>query len=236
MLKSFLKTPEIEFLCEENDWGVIPEPFPARKLIPDWFKALPPRTTKGLGSGTVKRCPPFLDAMQLGWILPLAADVEFHTNETGSKLEHKTMFYKAMVEAHGYNQVTTDKAPHPSMPRPPMKFLNHWAIKVPKGYSVLFVPPLNRPDPRFQCMSGMVDCDGYEEFVNFPFTFNEKNFHGIIEAGTPLVQVIPIKRDTLFKEAKIRKETKADANKRALVRRQRASHESLYRDRIWERK
>jgi hypothetical protein len=236
MLRSFFKSSEIEFLCEEEDWGVIPEPFPARKFIPDWFKALPPKLDKGLTSSTVKRCPPFLDAMQLGWIIPLAGDVEFKTSATAGKADFSWTFYKTLVETHNYRQVTTDKAPNPILPKPPLKFLNYWSIKVPKGYSLLFVPPLNRPDPRFECMSGLVDCDGYEEFINFPFTFNQPDFHGIIEAGTPLIQVIPIKRDTLFKEANIRQMSKKEIDKRGVLRRRRKSHESIYRDQIWERK
>jgi hypothetical protein len=79
----------------------------------------------------------------------------------------------------------------------------------------------------------MVDCDGYFEYVNFPFFFHAPNFNGIIPAGTPLVQVIPIKRANLPKEAPIRIMTQEEIDKRALTRRQRNSHESHYRDRVW---
>ena len=59
---------------------------------------------------------------------------------------------------------------------------------------------MNRPDSRFTCISGIVDCDGHKEYVNFPFFFNTPNYTGIVKAGTPLVQVIPIKRDELMKK------------------------------------
>lgn len=236
MLKSVIKTPEIEFLCAQEDVDVIPKPYPARKFIPDWFKALPPKLHDGLEASTIKRCNPFLDAMSAGWIIPLAADVEFSSNEDMSGVSYKWSFYKSMVENHGMNQITTEKAPNPLAPKPPMKFMNYWAIKVPKGYSVLFVPPLNRPDPRFTCLSGFVDCDGYFEYVNFPFTFNQPNFQGIIPAGTPLIQVIPIKRADLQLKERIRGMNKDDENLLALTRRKRASHESHYRDRVWTKK
>jgi hypothetical protein len=87
--------------------------------------------------------------MNVGWIIPLAADVEFLTNEDASSVEYKWQFYRTMIENHGKNQISTDKFPNPNDPNPPLKFMNYWAIKVPKGYSVLFVPPLNRADPRF---------------------------------------------------------------------------------------
>lgn len=235
-LFSALKTPEIEFLCHEEDWNVIPKPYPAKKFIPSWFKALPPKLQDGLESSTVKRCNPFLDAMSIGYIIPLAADIEFTSNEDMSGVNYKWSFYKPMVENHGMNQIHTEKTPNPTFPKPPMKFMNYWLIKVPKDYSVLFVPPLNRPDPRFTCMAGMVDCDGYFEYVNFPFVFNEPNFQGIIPAGTPLVQAIPIKRSSLELAMSTGEMQKVDHDELSLTRRKRASHESHYRDNVWSKK
>jgi hypothetical protein len=233
---SFFKEGQIEFLCDEQDWGVIPPPIPARKFIPEWYKKLQMRSSGGLKSSTVKRCPPFLDAMQLGWIIPLAADVEFRTSDTAGKVDWNSSFYKPMVDAHAYQQVTTAEAPNPILPKPPLKFMNHWMIRVPKGYSVMFIPPLNRKDPRFECMAGVVECDKYFEYVNFPFTFNEPNFHGILEAGTPLVQIIPVKRSSFITKAKISKMNNRDVAELELTRRKRSSHESYYRDKLWERK
>lgn len=238
MFKSVIKTPEIEFYCEEEDYGVIPEPFPSRKLLPEWYKALPPKMDglNKLQNSTIKRCPPFLDAMCVGWIIPLAANVEFITNEDASFVSYTSHFYKKMVENHNYDQVTSDKCPNPNMPKPPMKFLNYWYIKVPKGWSVLFLPPINRPDHRFTCISGLVDCDGYNEYINFPFFFNEPNYTGIIKSGTPLVQVIPIKRSDIMKKSTTRKINKKDRAAIDLTRKKRTCNESLYRDTVWERK
>jgi hypothetical protein len=235
-LISAIKTNNIEFLCKKDDYGIIPEPYPAKKLMPEWFKALPMKTSGGLTSSTIKRCNPFLDSMSLGWIIPLAADVEFSTNEDASGVNYKWNFYKTMIENHSVRQISSEKSPNPVDPKPPMKFMNYWAIKVPKDYSVLFVPPLNRPDPRFTCFSGMVDCDGYFEYVNFPFVFNKPNFHGIIPAGTPLVQAIPIKRSSLDIKPVIRPFNKKDDDDLSFTRKKRASHESHYRDNIWSKK
>jgi hypothetical protein len=132
--------------------------------------------------------------------------------------------------------VTAEKKPNPTFPKPPMKFMNYWLIKCPKDYSLLFVPPLNRPDPRFTCFSGLVDSDKYFECVNFPFVFNVPNFHGVIEAGTPLVQVIPIKRSTIIKPFESRAMTLKEVGELNLTRRRVKSHQSLYRDTLWEKK
>ena len=88
---SAIKTPQIEFLCMKEDYGVIPEPYPARKYLPQWFKDLPPKVDKKdkLENSTIKRCAPFLDAMVVGWIIPLAADVEIITNNDATGLDYK---------------------------------------------------------------------------------------------------------------------------------------------------
>lgn len=238
-LKSVIKTPEIEFLCYEEDFGVIPKPYPSRKFMPNWYKELPQRAESSkslLESPTLKRCPPFLDAMCVGWIIPLAGDVEIRTDSDASNVHYKWNFYRPLVEKHFPEQITTEKVPNPSHPKPPLKWMNYWIVKVPPGYSVLFVPPLNRIETRFTCLSGLVDCDGYFEFVNFPFFFNSPNFAGIIDAGTPLMQVIPFKRDSFLKNGKIRnmdnKENKILENTRKIYK----SHNSMYRDFIWNRK
>lgn len=237
-LKSVIRSPEIEFLCYKEDVDVIPKPFPARKLMPKWFKKLPQRVNKEnkLNNSTLKRCAPFIDAMSVGWIIPLAADVEIETNDDASGVTYNSNFHRNIIENHGMKQISTNDAPNPNWPKPPMKFLNWWAIRVPKDYSVLFIPPINRPETRFTCFSGFVECDQYFQFINFPFVFNEKNYTGIIKAGTPLMQVIPIPRSGLLKNYNVRSfedEDYADLQK-SIHRKN--SQESYYRDNIWSPK
>lgn len=229
----------IEFLCYPEDKGVIPEPIPSRKFIPDWFKRLQPKMYEdasksgggGLESSTIKRCPPFLDAMTTGWLIPLAADVEFKTNNDASGIDYKWKFHRPMVENHSAEQVSGN----PNSLYPPIKFMNHWAIKVPPGWSVLFVPPLNRPNLHFECLSGFVDCDGYYEFINFPGFFKTPMFEGIIEAGTPLIQAIPIKRDGLMKNYTNRAMTQQELDELEKTRAKVRVHESHYRDTVWDK-
>lgn len=227
-----IKAPGIQFLCHKDDYGVIPEPYPARKLLPEWYKKLPQKidNVNKLENSTIKRCAPVLDAFCIGWIIPLAADVEFTTNDDASGVTWKSIFYRTMVESHSAPQINAPGHSHDQDPKPPLKFINWWQIKVDPGYSVLFVPPLNRPDPRFECMSGIVD-EGYSAFVNFPFFFNQPKYTGIIKQGTPLVQAIVIKKEPLIAEA--RALTDEELKDIELTARKRKAHESLYRDSIW---
>src|ERR687895_1643820 len=81
------RQPIIEFLCRPEDKGVIAEPVEARRSLPRWLRDLPgvddthlSATNNGL---TVKRCMPFLDALSVGWIIPLAAPVRLEITEEG---------------------------------------------------------------------------------------------------------------------------------------------------------
>jgi hypothetical protein len=77
----------------------------------------------------------------------------------------------------------------------PHKWTNHWKITTPKGYSCLFIHPLNSPQLPFHSFSGIVDTDKHPLIINFPFVF-KKDFEGVIPAGTPIIQIIPFKRDS----------------------------------------
>ena len=228
-----IKSPGIEFLCHAEDWDVIPKPYPARKFLPEWYKKIPQKIDEEnkLENSTIKRCAPVLDAFCIGWIIPLAADVEFVTNDDASSITWKSNFYREMVQTHGQAQINAPGKSHPESPKPPLKFLNWWQVKLSPGYSVLFVPPLNRADSRFECMSGMVD-EGYEEFVNFPFFFKQPSYTGIVKQGTPLVQAIVIKKEEF--DVTCRSLTDEDVAAIELTRRKRRAHESLYRDHIWK--
>jgi hypothetical protein len=58
----------------------------------------------------------------------------------------------------------------------------------------MFTAPVHRPSI-FTILDGVVDTDTYNAPVNFPFVLNDITFEGLIPAGTPMVQVIPFRRE-----------------------------------------
>ena len=69
-------------------------------------------------------------------------------------------------------------------------------ILTPNKYSLLITHPLNRTDLPFLVSSGFVDSDKTQlSFGKLPF-FLKEDFEGIIKAGTPYAQLIPIRRET----------------------------------------
>jgi len=223
--------PTIEFLCRPEDKGVIAEPVAARTVQPAWFKSLPgldraqlSATNNGL---TVKRCVPFLDALSVGWILPLAATVRLQISDGGSTVVAGWEFDREMVSTHSPHQA----AGNPYEPRPMMKFHNPWTIRTPPGWSCLFVAPLNRPDAVVEVLSGVVDTDVYVSPVNFPFVAVAGDGVHILSRGTPIVQVIPFERRYGDIEAVIRAESDDEAAESERVYRSTLAAEGSYRRR-----
>ena len=176
-------------------------PKPASSFIPDWYKKLESymngkKIPVGDGSpaATAKRCMPVFDAITGGYIILSAADVFVSQKETqdGTKQPYFEWANYGLIQFHPVEQMPEHPQRNGHMAYP--KWINPWAIKTPKGYSVLFTQPMHRESP-FTILPGIVDTDTYTAPVNFPFVLNDVNFEGLIPAGTPIAQVIPIKRD-----------------------------------------
>jgi hypothetical protein len=225
----FGSRPRIEFWCRPEDEGVIAEPVPARTVLPDWFHRLPgvdrARLSATNNGMTVKRCLPFLDALGVGWILPLAATVRLEISDGGRTVNAGWEFDREMVSNHGAFQV----AGNPWEPRPPMKFHNHWTIRTPPGWSCLFLPALNRPNEVVQILSGVVDTDTYTAPVNLPFVATAPDGVHTVPKGTPLVQLVPFRRADAALAGSVRAETDRDRQQRERVYRNTLASDGWYR-------
>ena len=181
-----MKNKKIEFISSYPHLE-IPHPIPASKIVPDWYRKLPGAAEK---IETVKKCVPFLDALTSGYVITLAADINFD-NQT------KTFWHNSQIELNSdHHEIQTQGVQiDPDFDTQPHKWVNQWVIKTPKGYSCLFIHPLNRADLPFRSFTGVVDTDKHPLVINFPFVM-KKDFHGLIPAGTPIIQIIPFKRDS----------------------------------------
>jgi hypothetical protein len=224
-----LARPRIEFTCDPRDLGIIAEPVPAKAVIPEWFRRLAPvdkSHVTALDNGlTVKRCMPFLDALTMGWILPLAATIRLEIKDGGRTVEAGWEFERVMVSNHAPHQV----AGNPREPRPPCKLHNYWTITTPPGWSCLFVPPLNRPNPVIEVFSGIVDTDTYRSPINFPFIATAADGVYTLERGTPLAQVVPFRRETTNLAGEVRPETAQEAAARERILGNTRAAEGWYR-------
>jgi len=177
-------------------------PIPAKQKIPAWYPRIPKHTDNekkfkffqnGNKNTTIKFCNPFLDSLTIGYSILLEGDVFVEKTEDGGHSFTWPVGGERFIVAHDARQISPDMIPSGYNPIP-FKFQNNWSAMTPAGYSLLFVHPLNRTDLPFFTLSGVVDTDDYHVPVEFPF-FIKSDFEGIIPAGTPIAQAIPIKRE-----------------------------------------
>lgn len=171
-------------------------PKPAKRLLPSWFKSaestfIPPGESKEQPG--LKKCMPFLDAMVSGYYITMPANISVTRNDDGSAnfISDDPLFQDFIGERNGDIGGT--------MPRPEGYMNNHfifknfWSWKTPRGWSVLVTHPLNAWDLPFKTSSAIMDSDEFVGPGNIPFFFSS-TFEGIIPKGTPIAQIIPMKR------------------------------------------
>jgi hypothetical protein len=189
------------FSCPPELEPVLPRPIPAVLGLPDWFKAMPQKAfnpSLGEASQTVKRCPPFIDAMTYGFLVPLAADLKIDNGEFSWDWDMPgggtSGYTHSPIDFHDPSQVAV--TPFHEEDHYVIKFNNFWTIRTPPGYSLLFTHPVNRPDLPFTSITGLVDCDTFSDsLINFPAYWHDSNFSGILPKGTPVAQCLPVKRE-----------------------------------------
>lgn len=190
---------------------IISPPIPASRCLPEWYKHQnsiigDKVLLNELGSPnvTVKKCMPVLDDMTAGYYITLASDlVVSYDNNTHSfswsldisghiNTANQNEMLPPLIATHSTEQVSHLPIPSEYSVHP-FKFNNYYKITTPKGYSCMFRHPSWVFDLPFYTLSGMVDTDAHPVPVNFPFLIRN-SWEGIIEAGTPIVQVIPFRR------------------------------------------
>jgi hypothetical protein len=201
------KNKKIKFATSGPQHGTLleyaPTPVPAKSLIPEWYKE-----TKNIKSDSaenaikknVKDCMPFLDTLMSGYIWTLPSDL-YVERVPGKDSEPRITMNPEVSYIDTRSPLQSGK-----MSVPDGCYDTHFVwkhplhIKTPPGYSILVTHPLNRHDLPFISLSGMVDSDKTMwRPGNYPF-FIKKNFEGVIPKGTPVLQIIPIKRDNWVSE------------------------------------
>jgi len=172
-------------------------PSSTKKHIPDWYKkgesftGGKPFVENYSSNADMKTCMPFLDAFTTGYVVTLWTDITVEKDENGQTLKWLRVPNPIGRRPEGFGKNLSVPFGHS-----PIQYSWNipWAFKTPKEYSLLFTHPLNRSDLPFISLSGIVDTDKFFSGGQYPF-FLREDFEGIIPVGTPLIQIIPIKRD-----------------------------------------
>jgi hypothetical protein len=207
----FKKKPTIEF--SSTEWTAR-KYYPiqlARETFPDYWKKMESKMPTGVD--TVRKCPGISDWMSLGYIIPAWTDIEIDqtgpygpavmlSNGRESASAHPPEQCQGMLEQKTHH--------HGSVKLPYV-----WRIKTSPGWSVMLVPLWYWKDQPWEAMPGIIHSDNHHGEVNLNFILKSKEEKITVPAGTPLVQVIPFKREPVH--AVTRATTKEDLSLHNIV-------------------
>ena len=189
----------------KTEFDIQLKPYAAVKKLPQWFLDTEPYSDKTnsfipddgklyfrnkVSNATFKKCTPLLDAMSAGYIIPLWADVMVEQQEKNPEIYWKT--HQSIFSRHG--ESSKNIIPPTGYQNIVFKYNNCWIPQTPKGYSCLITSPLGHNELPFKAIPAIVDTDRSTLELIFPMWVKE-SFEGIVEKGTPMVQIIPFKRD-----------------------------------------
>lgn len=177
----------------------MPDIKPAKFYIPEWYKNIKGYNKNNLKiqEGThipienLKSCMPFFDSLSTGYIVELAQDIYVENKEGKPKINWRVSPDPLGIRdtgeniipiPHGYSEIHfVWKYPH--------------ILNAKKGYSAIVTHPFNRHDLPFISLTGIMDLDILVGNGNIPF-FIQEGFEGLIPRGTPILQIIPFKRES----------------------------------------
>ncbi len=190
----------IVFRCDPALRDHLPPPLAARAALPDWLRAMPNRAFSpihGQEVRTVKQCPPFVDAMAYGFVMPLPCDV---TVEGGALSWHWDAPTPS-IHAHPRSPISfhvPEQAHGTPLHRPDrmlVKFNSFWTIELEPGWSLFATHPVNREDLPFRLITGLVDADRFNDVgILFPAIWTDPGFAGTLPRGTPVAQCFAVPR------------------------------------------
>jgi hypothetical protein len=197
-----MKNIKFEYL-DEYAWSVCEKPKPSKEFIPQWFKDMPPYMISKenptgkklivenfLSNASAKKCIPMLDGMSAGYTIPLWSDVQVRQVDGGPKITWRVT--QDVFELHG---PSSREIPAPfGYSQIVFKYDARLRIKTPKGYSILVTSPLGHYHQPFLAIPAIIDTDKSNTSVPFPMWI-KSGLEEIVEKGTPMVQIIPFKRD-----------------------------------------
>jgi hypothetical protein len=205
---------------------------PTKKFIPDWYKNAKPYkgddlTFESLKSQGVKACIPFLESFMTGYCISTPVDI----------VVKKINEFENMITWGSDTGILTLRDGIETIPVPNGYQDKHYAwitqisFELPKGYSAVMTHPLNRYDLPFLTLSGVVDADKAIPGGSISF-FLKEDFEGIIPAGTPIIQVIPFKREVWSSEKKDGLAKTANKSRQQSL----ATISGWYKNNMWTRK
>jgi len=200
--------PTIEFTTYSERTLRDFKPVLAKSYQPDWWKNMKVfQAHHGYKVQSIRSCPSMDDWLKMGWYILANRDLDVICGMSEGDQEDQ-------IEWRGFDGSGAGQhsSSHPSSQglesfeytnsegeqvNDAFKFRQPWGISTPKGYSCFFLDPFLFQNKHFAVYQGIIDTDGFNVgYDNSQVIFYPKCDHSFtIPEGTPLVQVIPFRRE-----------------------------------------
>jgi hypothetical protein len=217
------------------------EPDASKKHVPEWFSSSSRLWEDDFGNSadhpfggkvlSFKACPALMDAFVMGYMLKTPCSIYIYKDY--NQLKCKTDL--------GFEDFCGVRPKMQNFPVPQGYEEDHfhwypnWMPSLPKGYSALYVNPLNRFDLPFLTVSGVIDNDDMDTPGLMPF-FIKKGFEGVIPAGTIYAQIIPFKREDWEIEKVVHTQEAITERHQGQANKFRVPEGGAYKKTVWKRK
>jgi hypothetical protein len=182
---------------------------------------------------TWKACPAIMDSFLTGYVLKTPCDIKFFKNKYGKiDVEVSDLKYKDFCS----KRTEMNQFHHPyGFYKDHFAWYPDWGIELPKGYSALFMSPMNRFDLPFLSTTGIVDADKVHLLGTFPF-FIPEGWEGTVPAGTPYIQILPFKRENWEHEVKFQQQQEIYDKMVENMKFYRRPDGGVYKNKIWSKR
>lgn len=200
--------PTIEFSTFDEEVAKDFKPVLAKSVYPEWWKKM--KTTemvRGSRTQTVRACPAMDDWLKMGYYIVAHKDIYVNLGG-GEDVDVGATKEACVVNDHGIASTS-----HPSHQlgnsfiyvgseedgpvKDAFKLRHGWNVTTPAGYSLMYMEPFMFQNKHFAVWQGVIDTDTFNTNVDtcqvILYPKVTKSF--VIPAGTPLVQVVPFKRE-----------------------------------------
>jgi hypothetical protein len=156
-------------------------------------------------NGTIKNCPAISDAMGMGYTLYMPMDLYINTKDKekvsiyspnnfpqDSELNTPSLNFD-FIGFHKKEELEKFNVPKDYC-EVVIKINPFFGVRTDPGYSVWVTGPMYKEDTPLKVLDGIIDTDKNPMRFHYPM-FIKEDFDGVILAGTPIIQIIPFKRE-----------------------------------------
>lgn len=234
---------KIKFYPFNDSTEVFAEPpSPASKMLPEWYKKQPAFVKSGLEytngevDSTIKKCMAIFDVMTMGYMMLAPCDIYVDATDS-EKLTYSVplrmkQFQGDMFAVHALEQYDHYPMDRKVYHKQLLRIQPFWSVQTPKGYSTWYMQPAHR-ELDTVAIEGVIDTDTFVSEGHMSFLV-KNGFKGVIKQGTPLIQIIPFKRDTWINEKVTSKESAGYFTKQRLILR--SKFINSYKEKFWSKK